>query len=319
MNTNPRDRASRRSLRVAAVTWAGLLSGAALLLTGCSSGAPASQAGPAEPERQPAAGAPAIAPHAAAGSAAAPTAPAAQLTLSAQSIIYTASVTLQTANVSSAASRAAGIATAAGGYISSEHESVSAPGHAGSAATLQVKIPVAQYPAALGRLSALPGTRRTSLSQQAQNVTQQVADVGSLVTAAQAGITQLEALLKRAGSVSDLLSVQEQISAQESALDSLEAQQRALSRETSYATVSITLVSPRRRTAAKRRSSQNGFVAGLASGWRGLRLVVSAVLTALGAALPFAAGAALVAGAGYAGRRPLRRLLRHRSRRAAAG
>jgi hypothetical protein len=41
-----------------------------------------------------------------------------------------------------------------------------------------------------------------------------------------------------------------------------------------------------------------------------MRLVVSAVLTAVGAVLPFALAAAVLAGAGYAGRRPLLRLLR---------
>ena len=52
----------------------------------------------------------------------------------------------------------------------------------------------------------------------------------SRVTSAQDAITQLQALLKRAGSVSSLLSVQEQINAQESGLEALQAQQRALAR-----------------------------------------------------------------------------------------
>ena len=159
-----------------------------------------------------------------------------------------------------------------------------------------------------GVVSALP-----------QDVTQQVADVGSLVTSAQAAITQLQALLRRAGSVSDLLTVQEQINTQESSLEALQAQQRALARETSYATVSVTLVSPphHQRPAAARNG--HGFLAGLAAGWRGLRLAGSAVLTAVGAALPFAVVAAVFAGAAYGGRRRLRRLLRRGSRPTTAG
>ena len=84
--------------------------------------------------------------------------------------------------------------------------------------------------------------------------------------------------------------------------------------------MSVTLVSPHpqsARTGAKHQ--QHGFVAGLAAGWRGLRLVISAVLTALGAALPFLAGAAVLGGIGYAGRRPLRRALRRGSRPKTAG
>ncbi len=321
MNTTARARAFRGPLRTTALTCAGLMSGAALLLAGCSQGSSASSPSPVGQAAAPNAGS-----MHAAGVPAAPAsgfssaAQAARLTLASQSIIYTASLTLQAANVTAVASRATGIVTAVGGYVSSEHASVSPTDHARSAVGLQLKIPVAQYPATLSKLSALPGTRQTSLTQQAQDVTQQVADVSSLVTSAQAAITQLQALLKRAGTVADLLSVQDQINAQESSLEALLAQQRALTRETSYATVSMTLVSQHPRSVRKgAKQKQHGFVAGLAAGWRGLRLVVSAILTALGAALPFVALAAVLGGAGYAGRRRLRRVLRRGSRPTTAG
>jgi hypothetical protein len=317
MNTTALARASRGPLRTTAFVCAGLASATALLLTGCSQGSPAgsgSSAGLAHP----AVGAQAAPAPLAPGSAAAT--PAARLALASQSIVYTASLALQAGNVTLATRRATSIVTAAGGYVSREQASLSPAGHARPVVMLQLKIPVAQYPATLDRLSALPGTRQTALSQQAQDMTQRVADVNSLVSSAQAAITQLQALLKRTGTVADLLSVQDQINAQESALEALEAQQRALARETSYATVSVTLVGPRPRpvrAAAKRQ--QHGFVAGLAAGWRGLRLVVSAILTALGAALPFIVAAAVLGGIGYAGRRRLRRALRRGSRPTAAG
>jgi Domain of unknown function (DUF4349) len=314
MNSTAWARASRGPLRIIVLMCAGLMSGAALLLAGCSQGSSASSASPA------AQAAPAAGRMHAEGVPAAPASgfssatQAARLALASQSIIYTASLTLQAANVTAAASRATGIVTAVGGYVSSEHASVSPADRARSAVSLQLKIPVAQYAATLSKLSALPGTYQTSLSQQAQDVTQQVADVSSLVTSAQAAITQLQALLKRAGTVADLLSVQEQINAEESSLEALLAQQRALARETSYATVSITLVGQHPRSVRETKKKQHGFVAGLAAGWRGLRLVVSAILTALGAALPFAAAVAALGGAGYLGRRRLGRVLRRGSR-----
>jgi hypothetical protein len=325
MNPTVRARASRGPLRTTALTWAGLVSGAALLLAGCSQGSSASSASQSGTAG---AGVPAAAPAPAgnasgSSSSAAMGAKAAQparLALASQSIIYTASLTFQAANVAAAASRATDIVTAVGGYVSSEHASASPPGHARPAVSLSLKIPAAQYPATLSKLSAMPGTRQTSLSQQAQDVTQQVADVSSLVTSAQAAITQLQALLKRAGTVGDLLTVQDQINAEESSLEALQAQQRALARETSYATVSITLLGPYPRSArAPRKHQEHGFVAGLGAGWRGLRLVVSGILTALGAVLPFAVLAAVLGGAGYAGRRRLRRVLRRGSRPKTAG
>ena len=74
-------------------------------------------------------------------------------------------------------------------------------------------------------------------------MTQTVADVSSRVTSAQDAITALRALLTRAGSVTSLLDVQNQINAEEASLEELLAQQRALAHETAFGTVSLLLVS----------------------------------------------------------------------------
>jgi Domain of unknown function (DUF4349) len=318
MNIAARARGIRGSLRTTALACAGLMSGAALLLAGCS------QAGPSV--SGPSSGVPARAPHAvpalpesgaSSASGSSPAGQAARLVLASPSIVYTASLVIRTANVTAAASRATGIVLREGGYVSSEQATIDPADHTRSAVSLQLKIPVAAYGSTLATLSAALGTQ-TSLTQHAQDVTQQVADVSSLVTSAQDAITQLQALLKRAGSVSGLLSVQEQINAQESSLEALQAQQRALARETSYATVSVTLVSPRQHR-AQARHSRRGFVAGLATGWRTLRLAGSAILTALGAALPFAVIAAVLAAAGVAGWRRWPRVARRGSRPTATG
>ena len=147
-------------------------------------------------------------------------------------------------NVSSAADQAAQIAEGVGGYVSSETASAD-PDHPSEAtASVQLKIPVASYRATLGQLTSRLGTQ-LSLQQQAQDVTQQVADVNSQVTSDEAAIAQLRALLSHAGSVGDLLSVQNQINDEESSLESMQAQQRALSHETTYATVTLTLLGPK--------------------------------------------------------------------------
>jgi len=315
MNTTPRAR-FRGPLRTTALCSAALMSGAALLLAGCSASSPSSSfAGSQAPANGSAAGVPARAP-AAAGTPSASAAKASQLTLATQSIVYTASLTVRAKNVNAAAARATSIVTADGGYVSGEQAAVNPRDPARSTVSLQLKIPVADYPGTLSTLSTVLGTQ-TSLTQHAQDVTEEVADVSSLVSSAQAAITQLQALLKRAGSISQLLTVQQQISIQESSLEALQAQQRALSRETSYATLTVLLVSPQRavkKVKKKAKTRQHGFVAGFTAGWRGLRLIVSGLLTGLGAALPFAVVIAVAAVAGYAGRRRLMRLLRRRSR-----
>jgi hypothetical protein len=166
------------------------------------------------------------------------------------------------------------------------------------------------YQAALGVLGGLG--RQTALSQQSVDVTQQVADVGSRVTSEQAEIVQLRGLLSRTGSVTDLLQVQQQLSNDESQLESLLAQQRALNHETTYATISMLLVGPEPRLAVARRPARHGFGTGLVAGWHGLAHATGWLLTAVGAVLPFAVVVAVLGGLGYAGRRRLARLTRRR-------
>lgn len=318
-----------RGLRITALWSAALMSSAVVLLAGCSASSPRSSSassgavGSETADGAVPAGGPAA--HAAPGAPSASSGPSqatrsSRLTLATQSIVYTASLTVRARNVTAAAARATSIVTAEGGYVSGERASVNPRDPSESTVSLQLKVPVAVYAGTLSTLTRTLGTQ-TALTQHAQDVTEEVADVTSLVSSAQAAIIQLQALLQRAGSISQLLAVQQQISTQESALEALQAQRRALSRETSYATVSVTLLSSQTRhvTEKEPKPGQHGFVTGFTAGWHGLRLAVSGVLTVLGAVLPFAVILAAAAGLGYAGRRRLKRLRRRRSRPTPAG
>jgi len=226
-----------------------------------------------------------------------------------QAIIYTASLTVRAGDIRAAAVRAAQLASSAGGYVSSETARFSRRHPADGTIGIQLKIPVASYQATLAALSAQLGTR-LSLSQRAQDVTQTVADVTSRVASARAAIAQLRQLLARAGSVSSLLMVQDQINAEESSLEALQSQQRALAHQTTYGTVTVLLVSRQPAPAARPVKIAGGFAAGLATGWRALREVTSWLLTGVGALLPFLV---FVIAAGYGGLRGWRWLARHRS------
>ena len=218
----------------------------------------------------------------------------------ASSIIYAAQLTVRARNVSSAAAQAAEIAEGVGGYVSNETAKLD-PDHPSEAtASVELKIPVASYPATLGQLSHRLGTL-LALQQQAQDVTQQVADVTSQVASASAAISQLRALLSHAGSVGDLLSVQNQINQEESSLESLQAQQRALSHETSYATVTLSILGPTAKPVPHHQKAPPTLAGGLGAGWRALRITVSWTLAFLGAIAPFAIVVAIV---GYVVYRP---------------
>jgi hypothetical protein len=203
---------------------------------------------------------------------------------------------VRAASVQAAVSQATSIVTAAGGYVATEKAVTPADGHGQGTATVELKIPAAAYQSTLAQLSGGGLGTRLSLEQQAQDVTQQVADVNSRVTSDQAAIAQLRELLKRAGSVGELLSVQDQINSEESDLESMLAQQRSLDRETSYATVTLSLVGPKAAAAMARPAAPPpGLASGASSGWHAFTVTVGWVLTALGAVAPFAAALAVIA------------------------
>jgi hypothetical protein len=266
--------------------------GACLLIAGCSGGSTQTGAAGAAAHAAPV---PANAPGSRAPAAARLTGLA---PLHPQSIIYTASLTVRTAHVAAAAARAARLAGTAGGYVSSE-QVTAGKRHAAAAAAIVLKVPVAAYPATLAALARL-GTP-LGQSQHAQDVTQAVADVASRVTSAQSAITQLRALLRRAGTVNGLLAVQDQINGEEASLEALQAQQHALAGETTYATITLDLRAV--PAIVKHHHRAGGFPRGLAAGWRALRLTVSWLLAGAGAVLPFAVPAALLMGLGYRARR----------------
>jgi hypothetical protein len=225
-----------------------------------------------------------------------------------QQLIYTAQLTVRAKNVGAALSTATSIVTAAGGYVSAENSSGAGAGQPASSAiaTVTLKIPAAVYPATLARLTGAGLGTQLSLQQQAQDVTQQVADVSSLVASDQAAISQLRALLKDAGSVGDLLSVQDQINAETSNLESMLAQQQALNHQTAYATVTLTLVGPKAVVKAKPRQKPApppGLASGLTGGWRAFRLTIDWLLAFIGAVAPFAAVVAVIGAAVWWARR----------------
>jgi len=306
MRTTYRVAPGRRLIAVAFP--AGLTLIAMAALAGCSgSGASSASGTPAGGAVAAPAAAPASAPNAGSAPGAGQAIAATKLRPSGQQLIYTAQLTVRARNVSDAVSRATAIAASAGGYVASETAS-SDPNHPDrSTATVQLKIPVAAYAATLAGLSGNALGKQLSLQQQTQDVTQQVADTGSRVASDEAAIAQLRALLSRAGNVGDLLSVQNQINSEESDLEAMLAQQRALNRETAYATVTVTIVGPKAVPKPVKSKPAPGLSNGLSAGWHAFRTSLSWLLAVIGAIAPFAAVIALLGALGYWGRRRLTR------------
>ncbi|MDT4997821.1 MAG: hypothetical protein QOD45_1889 [Pseudonocardiales bacterium] len=184
------------------------------------------------------------------------------------------------------ADRAGAIATTADGSVFADDR------RAGSQPTarLVLKVPPTRLTAVLAQLAEMGVEQSRQLSTV--DVTSKVADVNARVTSARASIARLQALYGQAVKVSDVIAIETELATRQADLESLEAQQRALTAETTYATITLTLTTPAQAGAQPRR----GFVGGLLAGWRHFLDGAQAVATAIGAAIPFAALLALLVG-----------------------
>ncbi|MER7082842.1 protein of unknown function [Saccharopolyspora kobensis] len=190
-------------------------------------------------------------------------------------VIRTAELDVEVDDVAGASAEVRRRAEAVGGYLEQE------TGYR-SSNTMTVRIPAAELDRALGELSGLG--RVTSRSQQAEDVTEQLVDTRSRIESQQASVQRLRELMARAETVSDIVSIESELTSRETELESLQRREAAMSSQVQLATVTVRLESP-----AVVADEDTGFLAGLSAGWRGLTATGAVILTTLGAVLPFAA------------------------------
>lgn len=272
--------------RLGRAGWRGLLVGLALLVVGgllgaCSGGSSSGAAGaPLHAERG--AGAQA---RDQGGSRGTPPVAADQ-----RAVVYTADMSVRAPDVPDAVARAKAITTDAGGYLADE-ATTRRTRHSAAGSRLVLKVPAARYQRVVDRLGREVG-QRLSLRQTSQDRTTEVQDVDSRVASAKAGLRRLRKILDRASSVDEVLKVEDAISGRESDLESLQARQKALNGQTTYGTVDLDITGP---PPAAPGSERPGFWDGLVSGWHALLTFLRVAVMVIGAVLPFAALAAVLA------------------------
>jgi len=188
-------------------------------------------------------------------------------------------VDVRRGGVAAAADRAESIALDAGGEIDAD-DRTSGPQ---ATASLELRVPPEALRSVLGQLSRLG--HEASRQGSTTDVTEKVADVDSRVTSARESIARLRTLYADAAKVADVIAIESELNEREADLESLEAQQRALQRQTSMAAITLTL-----RTAAKASAEPqhaSGFVGGLERGWDGFVAAAGWAATAVGILLPF--------------------------------
>ncbi|MFC9125866.1 DUF4349 domain-containing protein [Streptomyces sp. NPDC057099] len=281
---------TRRPARHPAPTLAALLLAAALALTGCSgagddSGGSAAADNGAASRAQDKAGAQEAAPGGA-GNGARATAPP---KLTENHIIRTASLTVRVKDVPKALDEARTDAENAGGYVGNETTTRDGEGHERTRVVLRV--PVEKYDEVLAELEG--AGKLLERSAKAEDVTDQVVDVESRIKSQRASVARIRELMDQATKLSDVVTLEGELSTRQADLEALLARQTSLKDRTSLATITLSLS----ETLVKKKEAKDddpGFVDALAGGWNAFVTMLRWLAVALGAILPFAAVAALI-------------------------
>lgn len=199
-----------------------------------------------------------------------------------RSVVRTAVMTVGTEDPVAAGRRAESTAVAMNGYV----ESVSTEGS--RSATVVLRVPSERYDDALASLRDQGEVR--SLEVTADDVTAGQADLDARIRAQRASVARVQDLMRRAGTLSEVVQVEQELASRQSELESLESQRARLADQVAMATITSTFT-------ASGDSSAPGWWSpagdALVAAWQGLVVVVAAlspliVLAAVAAAAALA-------------------------------
>ena len=270
----------------------------AVAVAGCAAGNDASGGGGAAPAGAPAAGADkdntrgdaaqegtglggAPAPSAAPGPNTDPNQAPNRVEPQQRSVIYTGTMSVRVDDVNAAANRAVTIATSAGGLVGADRRQLD---DQRSEAHLTLRVPADRFDATLAELAKL-GTEEVR-AVQAQDVTEVVIDLDARLASQQTSVDRVRALLARANTIGEVVSVESELARREADLASLQARKRGLSDQVALSTITVSLLGPA-VPAQKPDEPETGFLAGLKNGWKAFLASIEIVLTVLGALIPW--------------------------------
>ncbi|MFI2212521.1 DUF4349 domain-containing protein [Streptomyces sp. NPDC020141] len=225
-------------------------------------------------------------------------------------VIRTVELELEVGDAVKSLAGARRAAVDAGGHVADESTERLDEGRMTSRAVLRV--PRREYDRVLAGLAG--GGKLLSRKADAKDVTDQVVDVRSRVATQRASVARVRELMDRAEKLSDVVTLEEQLSERQAELESLLAKEASLKDRTALATITLTLTEPEAEV-KEREDGAPGFADALGGGWDALAATGRWTAVVLGAVAPFAALLGLLFGVWRWGVRPR---LRGRGLRAVA-
>ncbi len=184
-------------------------------------------------------------------------------------------------NVQDAANRAADVALGLGGLVGADRRTLN---DQHSEAQITLRVPADRFEAALDALAAL-GTEE-SRAVRTEDVTETVLDLDVRLASQQASVDRVRALLARAQTIGEVVSVESELTRREAELASLKSRKERLADLVALSTITVSLLGPDAPSVSE--EPETGFVAGLKDGWEGFLTSVQVVLTVAGWLLPWA-------------------------------
>ncbi|MFJ4971399.1 DUF4349 domain-containing protein [Streptomyces sp. NPDC088755] len=204
-------------------------------------------------------------------------------------VIRTTELSVEVRSAPKAAAAARSTVEASGGLVASETTERIDDTHETS--HLVLRVPQDSYRAVLRELTG--SGKLLSRSSNAKDVTDEVVDVESRIATQRASVKRVRELMDKAEKLSDVVTLEGELSSRQADLESLLAQQSSLRDRTSLATITLDLTEPD----APREDGEDdgpGFRDALGGGWDAFVAMFRWIAVAIGAAAPFLVTAALL-------------------------
>ncbi|WP_329234260.1 MULTISPECIES: DUF4349 domain-containing protein [unclassified Streptomyces] len=204
-------------------------------------------------------------------------------------VIRTATLGIEVKSVPKAVAAARATTEGAGGLVAEENTERVDDTH--EVSHLVLRVPQDAYAEVLRDLA---GTGKLlSRTSNAKDVTGQVVDVESRIATQRASVTRVRDLMDKAEKLTDVVTLEGELSSRQADLESLLAQQKSLKDRTTLATVTLELNEPEAE-ANDPQDEDTGFLDALSGGWDAFVTVLRWITVAIGATAPFLAAAAVL-------------------------
>ncbi|WP_203183200.1 DUF4349 domain-containing protein [Streptomyces pratensis] len=205
-------------------------------------------------------------------------------------VIHTATLELEVKDVAKAVAVARSAVTKGLSLGRIEEETTERLDESREGAHLVLRVPQNDY----GRvLDELAGSGKVlSRTSNAKDVTGEVVDVESRIATQRASVARIRDLMDKAEKLTDVVTLEGELSSRQADLESLLARQESLKNRTTFATITLELSEPYED--GKDPEEDTGFLDALAGGWDAFVTMLRWIMVAIGATAPFLAAAAVL-------------------------